>query len=123
MFVKMSPCDLLFCFAVFHGMSLLALLFLLPDPICFLEVCRPTLLAAVLKFLPPLTTSATSGSANSNKLASTCFATGKISLRKTRIAVLRIICASAPVPTHVVDQYLHGKESLRVLKQPSCKVI
>ena len=58
----------------FVGMTLLAVLFLLPLPNCFLKVCLPTLFAAVLKFFLRLTTSAYSGTANSNKSAPTRFA-------------------------------------------------
>ena len=76
MFVKVSLRDKLICFADFVGMTLLAcrtpmapFLFLLPLPNYFLKVCLPTLFAAVLKFILPLTTSATSGTATSNKSA------------------------------------------------------
>ena len=50
MFVKMSLRDQLAWFADFVGMTLLAVLFLLPLPGCFLKVCLPTLPAAVLNF-------------------------------------------------------------------------
>ena len=122
MFVKMSLRDRLICFADFVGMTLLSVLFLLPLPNCFLRVCLPTLFAAVLIFFLPLTTSAISGTANSNKSAPTRFAAGTIYLRKNGIAVLPITCASAPNPVHVVDQHLYSMESLLVLKQPSCNV-
>ena len=96
-FVKMSLRDRLICFAGFVGMTLLALRFLwLPKPNCFLRVCLPTLFAAVLKFFLPLTTSAISGTANSNNSAPTRFEAGTIFLRKNGIAVLPITCASAP---------------------------
>ena len=105
MFVTMSLRDRLICFADFVGMTLLALFFLLPpvllqlpSPNCFLRVCLPTLFAAVLKFFLPLTTSATSDTANSNKSAPTRFAAGTINLRKNGIAVLPITCASALNP-------------------------
>ena len=112
MFVKMSLRDQLICFADFVGMALLALLFLLPpcrtptapfplwlpSPNCFLKICLPTLFAAVLIFFLPLTTSAISGTANSNKSAPMRFAAGTIYLRKNGIAVLPITCASAPNP-------------------------
>ena len=101
----MSLRDRLNCFADFVGMTLLALLFLLPpvllrllSPNCFLRVCLPTLFAAVLKFFLPLTTSAISGTANSNKSAPTRFAAGTIYLRKIGIAVLPITCARATSP-------------------------
>ena len=98
MFVKMSLRDRLNCFAVFVGMTLLALRFLLPSPNCFFRVRFLTLFAAVLNFFLPLTTSAISGTANSNKSAPTRFAAGTIYLRKSGIAVLPITCASAPNP-------------------------
>ena len=79
-------------------MTLLAVLFLLPLPNCFLRVCLPTPFAAVMKFLPPLTTSAVSGTANSNKSAPTRFAAATIYLRKIGIAVLPKTFASAPNP-------------------------
>ena len=96
MFVKMSLRDRLICFSDFVEMTLLSVLFLLPLPNCSLKVCLPTFFAAVLKFFLPLTTSAISGTANSNKSASTRFAAGTIYLRKNGIAVLPITCASAP---------------------------
>ena len=74
MFVKMSLRDRMICVADFVGMTLLAVLFLLTLPNCFLRVCLPTLFAAVLKFFLPLTTSAISGTANSNKSAPSLFA-------------------------------------------------
>ena len=46
----MSLRDRLVCFGDFIGLNLLALLFLLPLPICLLRVCRPTIFVAVLKF-------------------------------------------------------------------------
>ena len=112
MFVKMSLRERLICFADVVGMTLLALLFLLPpcrtptalfhlrlpSPNCFLKVCLPTLFAAVLIFFLPLTTSAISGTANSNKSPPTRFAAGTTYLRKNGIAVLPITCASAPNP-------------------------
>ena len=105
MFVKKCPRDRLICFADFIRMTLLAHLFLLPpvllrlpSPNCFLRVCLPTLFAAVLIFFLPLTTSANSGTGNSNKSAPTRFAAGTINLRKNGIAVLPITCASAPNP-------------------------
>ena len=105
MFVKMSLRDRLICFADFVGMTLLELRFLLfplllrlLSPNCLLRVCLPTLFAAVLKFFLPLTTSAISGTANSNKSAPTRFAAGKIYLRKNGIAVLPKTCASEPNP-------------------------
>ena len=95
----MSLRDRLIYFADFVGMTLLALRFLrLPSPNCFLRVCLPTLFAVVLNFFLALTTSAISGTANSNKSAPTRFAAGTIYLRKNGIAVLPITCASAPNP-------------------------
>ena len=105
MFVKMSLRDRLVCFADFVGMNLVAcrlpiapFLFLLPLPNCFLTVCLPTLFAAVFKLFLPLTTSAYSGTANSNKSAPTRFAAATIYLRQNGIAVLPITRASAPNP-------------------------
>ena len=78
----MSLRDRLICFVDFVGMTLLAGLFLLPP-------CRtPT---------APLP-SAISGTANSNKSATTRFATGVIYLRKNGIVIFPITCASAPNP-------------------------
>ena len=96
MFVNMSLHDRLICFADFVGMTPLALRFLLPLPNCFLKVCLPTLFAAVWIFFLPLTTSAISSTANSNKSAPTRFTAGTINLRKNGIAVLPKTCASAP---------------------------
>ena len=98
MFVKMSLRDRLICFADFVGMTLLAVLFLLPPPNCFHRVCLPTLFAAVLIFFLPLTTTAISGTANFNKSAPTRFTTGTIYLLKMGIAVLPITCASSRNP-------------------------
>ena len=105
MFVKISLRDRLICFADFAGMTLLALFFLLPlvllrlsSPKCFLKVCLPTLFAAVLIVFPPLTTSAISDTANSNKSAHTPFAAETTYLRKNGIPVLPITCASPPNP-------------------------
>ena len=97
MFVKMSLRDRPDCLVEFVGMILLCLL-RLPSPNCFLRVCFPTLFAAVLKFFLPLTTSAISGTANSNMSAPKRFAAGTISLRKNGITFLPITCASAPNP-------------------------
>ena len=98
LFVKMYLRDRLDCLADFVGMILLAVLFLLPSRNCFFRVCFPTLFAAVLKFFLPLTTSAISGTAKSNRPTPTRFAAGTIYLRKNGIAVLPITCASAPNP-------------------------
>ena len=98
MFVKKSLRDWLICFVDFVGMTLLAVLFLLPSPNCFFRVCFPTLFAAVLKFFLPLKTSAISDTANSNKAAPTRFAVGTIYLRKNGIAVFPITYASALKP-------------------------
>ena len=98
LFVKMSLRERLICFADFVGMTLLAVLFLLPLPNCFLSLCLPTLFAAVLKLFLPLTTSAISGAANSNKSAPKRFAAGTIYLRKNGNAVFPITCASPPNP-------------------------
>ena len=95
MFLKMSLRDRLICFTDFVGMTLLAVLFLLPRPKCFLIVCPPTLHAAVLKFFLQLTTSAHSGKEKSNKSAPTRFVAETISLQKNGIAVLTLTSASA----------------------------
>ena len=50
MFVNMSSGYRVVCFADFVGMTLLAVLFLLPLPICVLRVCLPIFLPAVLNF-------------------------------------------------------------------------
>ena len=108
----MSLRDRLVCFADFVGMNLLAyrtpmapFLFLLPavrlrlpSPKCFLRVWLPTLCAAVLKFFLPLTISAISGAANSNKSAPTRFVSGTIYLRRNGIAALPITCGIALNP-------------------------
>ena len=113
MFVKMSLRDWLVCFAGFVGLNLLAHRFLLPacrtptapfrlwlpSPNCFLRVCLPTLFAAVLKFFLPLTTSAISGTANSNKSAPTRFAAWTIYLRKNGIAVPNNLCKCTESPS------------------------
>ena len=93
MFVKMSLRNRLDCLVDFDAMILLCLL---PLPNCFFRVCFPTLFAAVLIFFLPLTTSAISGTTNSNKSAPMRFAAGTIYLRKNGIAVLPVACASAP---------------------------
>ena len=98
MFVKLSPRDQLICFADFLGMILLAAAFLLPLPNCFLRVCLPTLFAAVLKFLLPLTTSSISGAVYCHKSAPTRCAAGTIYLRRNENAVLPVICACASNP-------------------------
>ena len=109
MFVKMSLRDRLDCLVDFVGMILVCLLPLiclfpvrtpLPSlsPNCFLRVCLPTVFAAVLKFFLPLTTSAISGTANSNNSAPTRFAAGTSYLRKNGIAILPTTCARAPKP-------------------------
>ena len=103
MFVKMSLRDRLDCLADFVGMILLCFCSStcgsLPlHPIVFFRVFFPTLFAAVLNFFLPHTTSAISGTANSNKSAPTRFAAGTTYLLKNGIAVLPIICARAPNP-------------------------
>ena len=55
---------------------LLPVLLRLPSPNCFLRFCLPTLFTAVLNYFLPLTTSASSGTANSNNSAPTRFAAG-----------------------------------------------
>ena len=97
-FVRISLRDRLVCLADFVGMRLLAVLFLLPLPNFSLNVCLPTLLAAVWKCFLPLTRSAISGEAKCNKSASTHFAAETIYSRKSGIAVVPITCASALNP-------------------------
>ena len=94
--MKMYLWDWLVCFEDFVRITLLAVLFLLPVNNCFLRVCFPTLLAAVLKIFLPITTSAFVVAENSNKSAPTRFAAGTIYLRKDGTAVLPITFASAP---------------------------
>ena len=94
--MKLSLRDRLVCFGDFVGITLFAVLFLPPLPNCFLKVCLATLFATVLKLFLPLTTSAISGAANSNKSAPTRNAARTIFLRKNGIAVLPVIYASAP---------------------------
>ena len=135
MFVKMSLRDRVICFADFAGMTLLfclpyanslppmaPFLFLQPVPNCFPRVCLRTIFAAVLKVFLPLTTSANSGTATSNKSAPTRFADGTIYLRKNWIAVLPITCEVHQILVHLVDQHLYRMEALVVLEQPSCNV-
>ena len=122
MLVEMCPRDRLICFADFVGMTLLALLFLLPLPTCFLRVCLPTPFAAVLKFFLPVTTSANSGRANSNKSAPTRLAAGTIYLRKTELQFSPKLVQVNRIPVQVVKQQLYRMESLFVLKQTSCNV-
>ena len=119
MFVEMFLRDRLICFADFVGMTLLAVLLLLPLPNCFPRVCLPTLFAALLLFFLRITTSAISGTTNSNKSVPTRFAAATIYLRKNGIAVLPFTCASAPKP---LPRCRPTTESLLVLKQPSCSV-
>ena len=73
MFVKKSLCDQLVCLIVFVGMTVLCQV---PLPNCFLNVCLPTLFAALLKLFRPLTSSATSGAASSIESAPASFAAG-----------------------------------------------
>ena len=94
------------------------LLFCLPSRSCFLNVCLPTIWAAVLKFFFPLTTSATSGTAKSNKSAPTRFAAGTIYFLKKVMAVLPITCARAPKPRPLEVNYLCSREVRECLMQP-----
>ena len=84
----MSLRDRLFRFKLFGGMLLFCLP---PPPSCFLIVCLSTLLAGDLKFFFPLTTFATSGTANSNKSAFTRFAAVTTCFLKNGIAVLQLL--------------------------------
>ena len=96
MFVTISRCDQLACFADCVGMILLAFSLLLPLPTCFLRVCVLKLFAAVLNFFLQLITSAISGAATSNISAPTHFAALTIYLRKNGIAVLPVTSANTP---------------------------
>ena len=78
MFVKISPPDRLISFSDSVWITLLAVLLLLPLPNCILRVCLRTPFAAVLKFFLPLTSSAISITANSNKSAPMHLAAGTI---------------------------------------------
>ena len=122
MFVEMSLRDRLICCADFVGMTLLALRILLPLPNCFLKVCLPTLFAAALIFFLPLTTSAISGTASSNKSACTRFLAGTIYLRtKWNCSSPDNLCkcteSSSTLSTNTSKEW-----NLFVLKQPSCNV-
>ena len=119
----MSLRDRLDCLVDFVGEILLAVLFLLPLPNCFFRVCFPTLFAAVLKFFLPLTTSAISGIANSNKSAPTRFAAGTIYLRKMELQFSQKLVQEPQIPFPSVFQLLYSMEFLLVLKQPSCSIV
>ena len=97
-FLEMSHEYLLVCYADLYGMILLAVLFLLPLPNCFLKVCLPNFFAAVLKLFLPLTTAAISGAINSCKSAPTRFTAGTLCLQENGIAVLPITFASESKP-------------------------
>ena len=88
----------LICFGDFVGMTLLAVSFMLPLLNWFPRVSLTTILAAVLKFFPLLTTSTISGAISHTKSASTRFATATIYLRKNGIALLLKLCATSPNP-------------------------
>ena len=91
----MSFRDQLFCFADFVGLTVLADRFLLPQASYFLS-CSPTFFAAVSKVFLPLTTSAISCPADSNKLEPTLLGAGTTYLRRNGFAALPKACASAP---------------------------
>ena len=119
----MSFRDYLVCFAVFVGMTLQALRFLLPNPNCSRRVCLATRFAAVLIFFILLTTSPFSVTTSSNKsdprnlqLGRYIYAKGEFRFSQEFVQVHRI-------PTRVVDQYLYRMDSLLVLKQPSSNVL
>ena len=109
----MSLRDRVLRFKFFTG----RILFCLPLPGCFLIVCLPTFLAAVLKFFFPLT-SATSGTANSNTSAPTGFAAGTIYfLRKGKRFSQKLAQQFqnyAPFEVH----YLGSREVEECLMQP-----
>ena len=95
-FVKVSFLDRLVCIADFVWLTLLAPVFLLPQQNCFLRVCISTLLAYVLKFFLPLSTSPISGALNSHKSTSTRFAARTVYLQTNGIEVLPLTCSSTP---------------------------
>ena len=110
----MSLCDRLLRFKLLTGM----LLFCLPPPCSFLNVCLPTVLAAVFKFFFPLTTSATSGTANFKKSAPTRFAAGTIYVLEKEMAVLPITCSSLQNHALFDVQYFCSREVQECLMQP-----
>ena len=83
------------------------LFFCWPPPSCFLHVC---LVAAVLKFFFPLTTSATSGTANTNKSAPTHFAAGMIYLFKKKWQFPQKLAPELQNHALFDVQYLCGEE-------------
>ena len=88
----------LVCFAEFAGLTLLAVLFLLPLLNWFFRVSLSTLFTAALNFFQQPTTSAFSGAAKSTKSARTRFAARTKYLRKNGITVLPVMSASKPNP-------------------------
>ena len=119
MFVKIICTDRLVCFADFVRMTLLAVLFLLPLPNCFLRSCFSRLFVDVLKFFPPLTTSAFSGTAIFTS-QHTSFESGTAYLRKNGIAIIPISCASAPF--FKLSTKPSVQRNLFVQRQPYCNV-
>ena len=108
MFVKTSLRDQLVVWPTLDCvvMTFLAVFFLLQLPNCFLKVCLPTLFAAVLKYFLPLTISAFSGVADSNKSAPTRFAAGTIYILKNGVVVVAKLVHFQQIPVQVVDQYI-----------------
>ena len=88
----------------------------------FLRVCLPTLFAAVLEIVLQLTTSAISGTANSNKSAPARFQMGRSFYAKIELQFSQYLVQLHRIPVQVVDQHLHRMESLLVLKQPPCNI-
>ena len=119
MFVKLSLCDRLVCFAELVEMTLLALFSLLPVPNGFLTVCLAAFFAAILILFPPLTTSANSGAASQHprvlQLRRCMYAMKELLFFQKLVQVNRI-------PVHVFDHYLYRMKPLHVSKQPSCNV-
>ena len=109
MFVKICLCDRLVCFADFFGMTLLAVVFLLPLSNSHLRVCLPTVFAAVLKFFLPLTTSTTSGATNLQEVNAHAFCSrDDIFNQKWTCCSPNNLCkcTESQIPVHNVDQYL-----------------
>ena len=110
----MSQRDRLFRFNILTGM----LLSWLPPPSCFLNVCLPTLSAAVLKFFFALTTSATSGTSNFNKSAPTRIAAGTILFLKKSMAVSQKLAQELQNHALFDVQDLCSREVQECLMQP-----
>ena len=97
---------------------MLLFLFCLPPPSCFLEVCLHTLLVAALKCFFPLKTSATSGTADSNKSAPTRFAARTICFLKQGMAVFPKFAQELQNHALFDAQYFCTREVQECLMQP-----